>query len=183
MWITYDPNGAFPQVPQPGIGIESGGQHNPPAGLASFEVNIADLEFAGGGDEVAAFYEVTAPDTLTPKDQAERDEITKAVIVERKVDQAIAEASRRRLAVVGNLAPGGINDFVALLGRALASVRRDAKGGRPNPGEEARLDALEALADQIDAIDTARDTIIAEIESSPDPASIDVPNSPHWPQV
>jgi len=98
----------------------------------------------------------------------------------RKVTEAFDEASRRRQAVLDAVTPGGLADYVSLMGRALAGVRREAKG-RADPDEIARLNALEALADQIEAIDTARDTIISEIRQHPDPASYDVPGSPHWP--
>ena len=97
-----------------------------------------------------------------------------------KAEEAIAEASRRRQVVLDAVTPGGLADYVSLMGRALAGVRREAKG-RADANEIARLNALESLAGQVEAIDTARDTIIAEIEQHGDPASYDVPGSPHWP--
>lgn len=101
---------------------------------------------------------------------------------EQKIEEAHAEASRRRNLVLASLGTATLADFLSLTARAVASVRREAKG-RPNAGEAARLDQLEALADEIEAIDSARDTIVAEIRNSPDPESYDVTHSPHWPST
>jgi len=78
MWICYDPNAPYPQAPQPGRGITRRvsadaahpGNHTPPAGLASFWLDDGLLVHGARNADVEAFYEITAPDTLVPKDQA-----------------------------------------------------------------------------------------------------------------
>lgn len=68
MWITYDPNAPFPQVPRfEGVLDKPRKRHDPPDGLASFE---ADLGKELTREEVSAFYEVTAADTITRKAQS-----------------------------------------------------------------------------------------------------------------
>src|SRR5690606_1030597 len=79
MWITYDPQGSFPQVPRlEGRLNKPRNHHVPPEGLASFEVGTEDLVHGSERRALFAFYEVTAPDTLTPKDQATVDAIKAA---------------------------------------------------------------------------------------------------------
>ena len=69
MWITYDPQGAFPQVPRlEGRLNKPRNHHIPPEGLASFEVGAGELVHGSERRALFAFYEVTAPDTLTPMD-------------------------------------------------------------------------------------------------------------------
>ena len=99
------------------------------------------------------------------------------------VQRAQLEASRRRNVLMGSPpedSDTALRNFLSLTARATGKVRREAKGnGRPS--ESAELDQLEALTDGLEAIDTARDSIIAEIQASPDPASIDIRNHPSWP--
>ena len=101
------------------------------------------------------------------------------------VQQAQTEASRRRNVLMGGPPEDSgtaLRNFLSLAARATGKVRREAKGnGRP--GESAELDQLEALTDGLEQIDTARDSIIAEIQSSSDPASIDIRNHPGWPAL
>ena len=100
-----------------------------------------------------------------------------------KAAETQTEASRRRNVLMGSPpddADTALRHFLSLAARATGKVRREAKG-RGKPGEAAELDQLEALTDGLEQIDAARDTIIAEIQSSPDPASIDIRNHPSWP--
>jgi len=79
IWISYDPEATYPQVPRPGLGIvRANGSHRPPPGLASFPVETAALVHGDRNAEIEALYEVTAPDTLNPRDQAAVDAIKAA---------------------------------------------------------------------------------------------------------
>lgn len=68
-WISYDPSAEYPQSPQPWRGkLNILGEFTPAAGLSAFEVT--SLPEGGSNRELKELYEVTAPDTLTPKDPA-----------------------------------------------------------------------------------------------------------------
>ena len=100
-----------------------------------------------------------------------------------KVAETHTEASRRRNVLMGSPpddSDTALRNFLSLTARATGKVRREAKG-RGKPGEAAVLDQLESLTDGLEQIDTARDSIIAEVQASADPASIDIPNHPSWP--
>ena len=180
MWIVYDPNGVYPQVPRPGEGLLKNGLHFPPAGMASFEYDAQGQK----NDDIIRDYRVTAADTLTRRDQTDIDADLADLARPKKAAEANREAERRRLvASGGNAGEDEITRLrrqVSQLASAVGKTRREAKG-RPNPGEEAELDALEALADQLAAIDTALAVILAEIDVSADPESISIGDHPAWP--
>ncbi len=103
-----------------------------------------------------------------------------------KIREAHRVASEKRQALFAAESdfsdPDYLRNMLALLATATAKLRRETKG-QGKPGESDVLDQLESQADAIEAIDDARDTIIAEIEVAADPAAYDVPNSPHWPST
>lgn len=117
-------------------------------------------------------------DTLTPAPGPTLVEIRLRLKIE--VDE---ENSRRRNILLG--APPGdpdlaLRNFMSLTARSVAKVRREGKG-QGRPGEDTELNQLETLADGLELIDAAADTIKAEIDASPTPSTIDITNSPHWP--
>lgn len=178
MFVNYDPSGEYPQAPIIGGQFDKpNDRHVPIPGMASFAVANEILDALEDRRDIERYYEVTAPGVLTRKD----DEAINAIVREKarhaKIAAASAEAKRRRDAVVP---VSDVRDLLALTARAVAKVRREAQG-RSNAGEVASLDQLEAMANAIDAIDSARDTIHAEIGASNDPSSYDVVGSQHWP--
>ena len=109
--------------------------------------------------------------------------LSTAGVARSRVDEVMREASRRRNILMGSPpddADTAMRNFLSLTARATGKARREAKG-RGKLGEAAELDHLEALTDGLEAIDNARDSIIAEVQASPDPSSIDIPNHPSWP--
>lgn len=117
-------------------------------------------------------------DTLTPAPGP-----TIAEIRARMKGEVDEEASRRRNLLLG--APPGDADlalrkFLSLTARSVAKVRRETKG-QGRPGETDELNQLETLADGLQLIDRGAENLQADIDASPDPASIDIINSPHWP--
>ena len=180
MFIVYDPSQPYPQVPRPGEGIIKNGIHFPPAGMAAFEFDAQGQK----NDDIIRDYRVTSAGVLERRIQADIDKAVAKEARQKKVAEANREAERRRVVASGG-DPGEdeltrLRREVSRLAAAAGKTRREAKG-RPNPGEEAELDALEALADSLAAIDTALALILAEIDVSADPASIDIRNHPSWP--
>jgi len=130
-------------------------------------------------------YAVEWDDRVSSPSEKALIEASKAWVRTRKTREAFDECTRRRMEAVAPVASGydessRVGELITKTAIGAVKTRREA-AGRGRTGETTLLDQLEAIVDQLEAITAARDTILAEIEASPDPGTIDVPNSPHWP--
>lgn len=177
VFISYDENAGYPQPAQFGRGKGlADGTHIPPAGLTSFSVDLDSL--ALGTDE--ELYEVTAPDTLAEKSQADRD----AILLEKNKPGLVDYLSGVISAKVDDLgtAPVNVNDQAAvtrMLLRGVGQTRKESKG-RPN-ADTTFLDQIEGWFDSVNPIYEAGDLIQADILAGVITTKYGVLNSVHWP--
>jgi len=157
MWITYDPQGSFPQAPRiEGRLNKPRNHHTPPEGLASFEVEAAALVHGSGRGDLMAFYTVTEPGILEPKPDAEVAAIRMVRARVRaldRIDDAAGEARARFITT----APGQESVYQLKREHALAYAAAGYTGDVP------AMVAAEAAAQGITE-EAAADFILATAE-------------------
>jgi hypothetical protein len=177
IWVSYDIGLAYPQPALFGLGIvHKDGTHTPSPGLSSFGVDEETLAY--GLDE--RFYEVTAVDTLTDKDQTDVDDILLDDYKDAAYPKADAEALKRQREAEANPSIGTTLDD---RGVKRENRRRDNKAKRK---VNAISDADDHLYDHIDKLYDTADLIRDDIESAVDIAGVDVvvaaiPTDVRWP--
>lgn len=175
--VTYDNNSAYPQEAKFGLGkTKEDGTHIPPAGLVSFQVD--EVSLIHGLDE--RFYDVTAADTLTPKDQADVDDINLAEYKAYAETVADGEAERRIALAEANPAVGQNLDEN---GRIRNNRRRNNRAKRITNAITSQDDHL---LDFIDLVYDSLDLRLDAIENAADFAAVetiinDMANDVHWP--
>jgi len=179
MWIYYLTTGPFPKVPRAGVGIvDAMDRPNPPPGYTALKVDPTVLVHGRRNRDIEEFYRVLDARTLAPRSASEIAQMRAERARPAKIAEARAEGKRRRV----ELSPVPVDEVDFFLADVMVRQYEVARG-RANQQDEAAVESLVSRLKQMRAVKTAEDTIVAEIEASDDPASYDVPNSPHWPRI